>query len=200
MEEKQVLISISRTYGSGGRAIAAKIAADLGLPLYDRNLLEQMTDERVIKTEEYKHVDDRPHIWMHSRKVRGYSNSIEDNLMELQFDYLRKKADEGQSFVIVGRCAESALKDYPGLISIFVSGNWENRIERIMELQNLGRKEALNKIRRVDKARMTYHNRYSKHKWGTAIGYHLCINSSFLGVDGTTEVLEKYIEDRRKMW
>ena len=74
--KKQLLLSISRTYGSGGHAIAAKIAKDLGLPLYDRNLLEKMADEKVIKNDEFRKVDDRPHIWMRSRKVRGYSNSL----------------------------------------------------------------------------------------------------------------------------
>lgn len=198
-EEKQVLISISRAYGSGGHVIAAKIAEDLGLPLYDRNLLERMTQDSVIKNSGFDHVDDRPHIWKHSRRVRGYSNSLEDNLRELQFKYMQDLAKKGDSFVIVGRCSETALKDFDGLISIFVSGNPDARVKRIMELQNLSQKDALNKIKRVDKARMTYHNRYSKYPWGTAIGYQLCINSSFLGVDGTTEIIEKYIEERRKM-
>lgn len=197
--EKQLLISISRAYGSGGHAIAAIIAEKLGLPLYDRNLIEQMTEEKVIKNEGFRKVDDRPHFWGMSRRVRGYSNSLEDNLMELQFDYLRKIADEGKSFVVVGRCSETALKDYDGLISIFVSGHWENRVQRIMDLQGLSKREALNKIKRVDKMRMTYHNRYGTHKWGSAIGYDLCINSSYLGVEGTAEHLEKYIEARRNV-
>lgn len=199
MGEKQVLISVSRTYGSAGHAIAAKIAEDLGLPLYDRNLLEQMTNEKVIKNDEFKKVDDRPHIWMGSRRVRGYSNSVEENLLELQFDYLRKKADAGESFVIVGRCSETALAGREGLISIFVNGDSEARLARIMEIQKLSKREAAGKIKRVDNARKTYHNRFSKGRWGDSRGYDLCINSTRLGVEGTAELLEKYIEARRKV-
>lgn len=199
MGEKQILISISRTYGSGGHAIAAKIAEELGLPLYDRNLLEKMSEDQVIKNDEYKKVDDRPHIVMPSRRVRGYSNSMVDNLLELQFDYLRKMADAGESFVVVGRCSEMALKKYPGLISVFVTGDMEARIHRISELQHLKKRDAANKIKRVDKARRAYHDRFSKKHWGDPSGYDLCINSTRLSIDGTAAILEKYIEAREEM-
>lgn len=197
--EKQVLVSISRTYGSGGHAIAAKIAEDLGLPLYDRNLLEKMADEKVIKNDEFRKVDDRPHIWMHSRNVRGYSNSLEENLLELQFDYLKKKAKEGESFVIVGRCSETALKDFEGLISVFVNGDKEARLERIMSIQKLARGDAANKIKRVDRMRKMYHDRFGKKGWGDSSAYDLCINSTKLGIEGTALMLEKYIEARQEV-
>lgn len=197
--DKQLLISISRTYGSGGHAIAAKIAEDLGLPLYDRNLLERMSEEHIIKNDEYKKVDDRPHIVMPSRRVRGYSNSMVDNLLELQFDYLRKLAEQGESFVIVGRCSEMALKQHPGLISVFVTGDFEARIRRISEIQKLKKRDAANKIKRVDKMRRAYHDRFSKKHWGDPSGYDLCINSTRLSVDGTASILEKYIEARMEV-
>ncbi len=197
--EKQVLVSISRTYGSGGHAIAAKIAEDLGLPLYDRNLLEKMADEKVIKNDEFRKVDDRPHIWMRSRNVRGYSNSLEENLLELQFDYLKKKAKEGESFVIVGRCSETALKDFEGLISVFVNGDKEARLERIMSIQKLARGDAANKIKRVDRMRKMYHDRFGKKGWGDSSAYDLCINSTKLGIEGTALMLEKYIEARQEV-
>ena len=197
--EKQVLVSISRTYGSGGHAIAAKIAEDLGLPLYDRNLLEKMADEKVIKNDEFRKVDDRPHIWMRSRNVRGYSNSLEENLLELQFDYLKKKAKEGESFVIVGRCSETALKDFEGLISVFVNGDKEARLERIMSIQKLAKGDAANKIKRVDRMRKMYHDRFGKKGWGDSSAYDLCINSTKLGIEGTALMLEKYIEARQEV-
>ena len=197
--KKQLLLSVSRTYGSGGHAIAAKIAGDLGLPLYDRNLLEKMADEKVIKNDEFRKVDDRPHIWMRSRKVRGYSNSLEENLLELQFEYLRKKAQEGESFVVVGRCSESALREFDGLISVFVNGDKEARLDRIMSIQKLGKGDAANKIRRVDRMRKMYHDRFGKKGWGDSSAYDLCINSTKLGIEGTAEILEKYIEARQEI-
>ena len=197
--EKQLLLSISRTYGSGGHAIAAEIARDLGLPLYDRNLLEKMADERVIKNDEFRKVDDRPHIWMHSRKVRGYSNSLEENLLELQFEYLKKKAEEGESFVIVGRCSETALQGYEGLISVFINGDRDARLERIMSIQKLNKKDAINKIKRVDRTWKMYHDRFGRQGWGDSSAYDLCINSTRLGIEGTARMLEKYIEARREL-
>ena len=114
----------------------------------------------------------------------------------MQFEFIRNKADSGESFVIVGRCAETVLKDHPGLISIFVVGDKEAKIERIQRVYNISREEAEIKRKRHDKSRKHYHNRHSDFKWGDSRNYDLCINSSKLGEEITSKSVINYIQDR----
>lgn len=193
---KQTLISISREYGTGGHEIAEKIAKNLGLKLYDRNMLDEIANEMNIKVELLEKFDEAPRNFMFTRRIGSHTNSMAEIIAEIQFDYIKKKADEGESFVIVGRCAETVLQNYDGLISIFVSGNKECKLKRIMEKYNLEDSEALLKIARHDNKRKLYHNRHSDNKWGDSRFYDICINSSPLGTDGTARVLENYIKER----
>ena len=195
---KQTIITVSREFGSGGHEIAEKIASDLNLKFYDRGLLDEIADEMNVKVEVLEKYDEKPRNIMLSRKVGKYSNSMEEILAELQFDYIRKKANEGESFVIVGRCSESVLRDVDGLISIFVNGNRECKIKRVMDKYALNRSEAVKKMERHDFKRKRYHNRHSDHKWGDSRYYDICINSSPLGISGTVRTLGNYIQERMK--
>jgi len=195
---KQTIITVSREFGSGGHEIAEKIASDLNLKFYDRGMLDEIADEMNVKVEVLEKYDEKPRNIMLSRKVGKYSNSMEEILAELQFDYIRKKANEGESFVIVGRCSESVLRDVDGLISIFVNGNRECKIKRVMDKYALNRSEAVKKMERHDFKRKRYHNRHSDHKWGDSRYYDICINSSPLGISGTVRTLGNYIQERMK--
>lgn len=195
---KQLIISVSREFGSGGHEIAEKIAGDLGIKFYDRSMLDEIADEMNVKVELLEKYDEKPRNFMLSRKVGKHTNSMEEILAELQFDFIRKKAEQGESFVIVGRCSETVLKDFDGLISIFISGKKLQKLERVMKKYNLKESEALAKMERHDWKRKRYHNRHSETKWGDSRYYDLCINSSHLDVDGTVSVLENYIKERIK--
>ena len=193
---KQTIITISREFGSGGHEIAEKVAKDLGFKFYDRGMLDEIAKEMDVKVEVLEKYDEKPKNIMLTRKIGKYSSSMEEILAEMQFDFIRRKAEEGESFVIVGRCSESVLRDVDGLISIFVNGNRECKIKRVMERYSLSRKEAVMKMERHDYKRKKYHNRHSDHKWGYSRFYDLCINSSPLEVSGTVKVLEHYIRER----
>lgn len=196
---KQTIISISREFGSAGHEIAMKIAEDLGLTLYDRSILDEIANEMNVKVELLEKFDEQPRNFIMSRRVGAYSNSMEEILAEIQFNFIKKKADEGESFVIVGRCSEVVLKDYKGLISIFVTADREYKKKRVKEVYKLSDAEAIAKMERHDKKRKRYHNRHSETKWGDSRCYDICINSSRLGVDKTAEALEGYIKDRMIM-
>lgn len=191
---EQVIISISREYGSEGREIAKKVAEDMGLELYDRNMLEEIAKERNIEPEILAEIDEKPRNKLLSRRVKGHSNSMEDNVAQMQFEYLRKKADEGKSFVVLGRCSETVLKDRKELISIFIVGDKEKKLQHIMDKYQLSKEEAVIKSERHDRFRRRYHNHYSDFKWGDSRNYDICINSSRLGVEGTAKILEDYIK------
>ena len=176
--KKQLIISIGREYGSGGHRIAEELAKRFGLTFYDYHMLGEIALDKKVDVKTLEKFDELPKTPFFSRTVKGYSNSPQENIANLQFDFLRKKADEGESFVIVGRCAETILKENPNLISFFVLG----------DMQEL--------LARHDRKRKTYHNHYCKIKWGDSRGYDVSINSSRLGLDGTADIMEEYIKMR----
>lgn len=194
--EKQIIISIGREFGSGGREIGEKLAARLGLKFYDRKMLDELAKEKNISIEYLEKYDEKPRKWFGSRKVGAYTNSMEEIVAEMQFDYIKEKADSGESFVIVGRCSEAVLKDHEGLVSFFILGNEKEKVKRVMDRYQLNEQEALIKMKRHDYTRKHYHNRHADGKWGDSRTYDLCINSSSLGVDKTVDILQKYIEER----
>lgn len=198
MESKQLIIAVSREFGSGGHCIAEELARRFALPLYDRNILEEIADEKNVDSRNLEKYDELPKNHLFSRTVRGFSNSPEEQIANMQFDFLRKKAEEGASFVIVGRCAETILKGNPGLITIFVLGDMDAKIKRIAGLHLISRAEAERMIWRHDRKRKAYHNHYCEMKWGDSRNYDLCINSNKLGIERTTDTLEQYIRERMR--
>lgn len=194
--EKQTIISISREFGSGGHDIAENIAGEFGFPMYDRSLLREIAKDMDVDVEVLHKYDEKPRNYVLTRRIGKYSNSMEDILVEKQFEFIRKKAKSGESFVIVGRCAETILREFDGLISIFITGNKSYKLSRIMKRFELNEADAQAKMIKIDRHRRQYHNRYSDHKWGDSRYYDLCIDGSPLNVEGTSKILEDYIRAR----
>ncbi len=190
----QSIISISREYGSGGHEIAARIAKEYGLTLYDRNILDKVFHKKNMDVKSLRSHDEKPRNVLTSRSVRGFSNSIAENVAQMQFDFIKEKADAGESFVIVGRCSEVFLADYDSLISVFITGELEARVNRVMNIFGISEKEALSKINRHDKSRRQYHNSYSSFRWGDMRNYDVCINSTPLGIDGTVKAIKTVVD------
>ncbi|MBR6215418.1 MAG: cytidylate kinase-like family protein [Spirochaetaceae bacterium] len=195
---RQVIISIGREYGSAGHLIAEKLAKKLNMDLYDRNLLDEVANVKNVDTNNLSKYDEKPHRFFGSRTVRGYSNSPEENVAQLQLALLKSKAADGDSFVIVGRCADDIFRGMENFISVFIYADFDARIKRVMERHpELNEKQAIKKIERHDKNRAAYHNYFSKGgKWGDKANYDMCVNSTRLGLEGTVDFLCKYIEQR----
>lgn len=195
---KQIIVSISREYGSGGHLIGEMIAKDLGLNFYDRNMLDEIAEEKGFDTERLHKYDEKPRNLILTRTVKDHTNSMAQIVAEMQFDYIRSKADSGESFVIVGRCADTVLKGREGLISIFVTGDREDKIAHVGAKYNLTEDKAAAKMLRHDKTRKLYYNRYSSTKWGDSRYHDLCINSSRLGYEGTAKLLEEFVKSYKE--
>lgn len=194
--QKQVIISIGREFGSAGHEIAERIAKRYGLSLYDHNLLREVANSHNVSSEDLEFFDEMKHNKLLYRTVKGMSSSPADNVALLQFNFLREKAEKGESFVVVGRCSETILKDYPGLISIFVLGNMEHKIARVSRLYGKTDKEAERFIKEKDRKRKKYHDSHCKTKWSETHTYDLSLNSSTLGIEGSVEFLSDYIDKR----
>ena len=191
----QLIISVGREFGSGGHEIADKLAKHYDIPLYDHNMLREIATYMDVDHDELHAFDESKKRKLFTRTVRGMSNCPATNVAELQFDFIRKKADAGESFVIVGRCSETVLKDNDNTVSLFVLGDREVKAERIMQLYNKDKKGALALMDSHDKYRKQYHNdHFPGKKWGDSRHYDMCINSSKLGIDETVKILIDYID------
>ena len=190
----QFIISVGREYGSGGHEIATILSERFNVPMYDRNMLDQLAEKNGIDAEGLHKHEEMKRQGL-TRTVRGYSSSVQDSIAQLQFDFIKEKADSGESFVVVGRCSENVLRDNPAHISLFIRGDEAVKTERICRLYKLNKLEAKAKMYRHDKKRKAYHNYYSKMKWGDSRGYDFCVNSSLMGVEATAEALYKMLSD-----
>ena len=188
----QLIISIGRESGSGGLEIAQTLAKRFGLPLYDKSILQNAAEAKGLDAKDLEQYDERPRSPLFYRSIKGFSNAPEDGVAQMQFDLLRRHAAAGESFVVLGRCAEEVLADYECLVSIFVEADLDFRIRRTPLPGN----EALEFIRKQDRQRRIYHDQHCKGDWGDAQSYDLVINSARLGIPGTVDVLEHYIRAR----
>ena len=191
---KQLIISVGREYGRGGHEIAEKLAQRFNLHFYDKNLLKEIAVEKNMDISKLEKYDEIPRSV--SRKVRGFSNSPEENIANMQFEHLRKMAENGKSFVIVGRCAETVLRDFPCLVSIFILADHSYKVDRIASLHNVSKEQAELLVKRHNRKRKDYHNYYCLNKWGHSHNYDLSINISPLGMEKTTDILTDYIKER----
>lgn len=190
----QLIISVGREFGSAGHEIAVELAKHYQIELLDHNLLDEIAAEKQIDAENLKSLDEKKKNKLVHRTVRGFSSSPEENISLLQFEYLRNKASKGASFVVVGRCSESVLKEYDCMISIFVLGDREKKRERIMKLYGMNESMADRFMTEKDTKRKRYHNSYCEGKWGDSRNYDISINSSTLGVEKTVKILTEYID------
>lgn len=193
---QQLIISVGREFGSGGHEIAQKLSKIYNIPLYDHNLLDEVAAKRNLNHKDLKEFDESKRNKLFSRTVKGLTNSPAHNVANLQFDYLKEKAKNGESFVVVGRCSETILKEYPGLVSLFILGDSEIKTERIMKLYNKSKSDAKDLMKEKDNKRKAYHNSHCEGKWGDSRNYDLSINSSKLGIDESVRIITDYINAR----
>ncbi|MBQ6886938.1 MAG: cytidylate kinase-like family protein [Lachnospiraceae bacterium] len=199
------IITIGRQFGSAGREIGEKVAEYFNIPCYDKELLTRAAKESGFCEEMIQNHDERPtNSFLYNLVMDTYSFGynassfvdmpISHKVFLAQFDTIKKMASESPC-VIVGRCADYALSDLKNCIHLFIYGNEETKVRRIMEKYDLTEAKAKDMIVKKDKQRQSYYNYYSSKKWGRADSYDLCINSSVLGVEGTVKLITQYIED-----
>ncbi len=202
---KQFVITIGRQLGSGGKEVAERLAQELGVKVYDKALLQAAACESGIDASLFEQADENESTSLFGNffsihgSISEYLSSgsciDNDRLFEIQSEAIRNIA-QGESCIIVGRCAEYVLRDHPSRLSIFVTADHADRVARIMRGEGLERNAAIEFIEKNDKKRRSYHDYYATTHWGEAASYDLCVNLSCLGVDGTVEFLKQYIIKR----
>ena len=189
----KTIITIGREYCTGGNYIAEDVANTLGIKLYDKDSIESEIVSEGYSEELIRRMDEKPVNFFASRRIGRFSNSLEVNVAEKTFDMIRAKAASGESFLLIGRCGEQVLKENPNMISIFICGDPQFKLNRVMNKLGLNAEQAIEEIRNVDRSRKNYHNYYCDTKWGDARGYDLTVKSNVLGCERTAEMLVGYI-------
>ena len=204
MEKTNTVITIGRQFGSAGLEIGYKVAKDLGIKLYDKEMLDRAAKESGICQELFETHDEKPtNSFLYSLVMDtyslGYSSGsytdmpINHKVFLAQFDAIKKIADEGPC-ILVGRCADYALEEYDNVLSVFIHADLNARIRRIARIYDLTDAKAKDMINKTDKKRSSYYNYYTNKRWGDAVSYDVSLNSSLLGIDGTAEAIKRLVE------
>jgi len=200
----KTVITIGRSFGSGGREIGIQLAKRLNIPFFDKELLRKAAEKSGLCEKIFENFDERPKSLLYSIAMDSYmfslpgsgaSDSLEQQVYLATFDTIRHIALQGPC-VIIGRCADYALEDFPSKLRLFISAPLEQRIETVMTRENLPKEKAKAMIVKTDKRRASYYEYYSFQKWGNVESYDFIMDSSFFGYDGTADLIEKIVAQK----
>ena len=199
------VITISRKFGSGGRLIGQKLAMKLGIPFYDKTIIEMAAKNTGISEGFIEQSGETiTNSFLFNMAYAGHSNyryvaqadtPINDKVYYAQEAIIKQVAEKG-SCVIVGRCAEYILRNHPNVIRIFVNAKMEDRINRAVNDYGVDAGIAEKEIKKADKGRANYYKFYTHSQWGDMKFYDLCINTSFTGIDPAVEAIVALIKAR----
>ena len=197
------IITIGRQFGSGGFLVGERLAKRLGFGFFDKELLNLASKESGLSAEFFEQADEKRRFGFFGQLFRLGKSAIHgdmdnsyltnDTLFQIQSDVIRDLAEK-QSCVFVGRCADYILRENPNCLHIFITANLDDRIVRVAERQHLPLDAAKNLLEKADKNRAAYYNFYTDKTWGAAESYHLCINTSALGIDETVELIKSIVK------
>lgn len=201
---KKFVVNIGRQLGSGGREIGERLAARLGISFYDKELIRLASEASGLCPEFFERADEKASQgiigglfgmrfpFVNDGAIPPTNYLSNDSLFKVQSDVIRRLAEE-KSCLFVGRCADYILREHPCCINIFVSASPKARIECLCKMHGISEDEAENMMNKSDKKRSEYYNYYSFKTWGAADTYHLCIDSSALGIEKSIDFIEEFV-------
>lgn len=201
-----IVVTIARQYGSGGKTIGEMYAKELGIPCYGSNLLQMASEESGINETLFRQLDEKlrnsPLLRMttdvYDGKVipPGSKDFVSaKNLFNYQAEVIKRLA-KTETCVIVGRAADFVLKDNPNVVSVFVHASPEFNLARAMERNSMTTEEMKKFIAVTDKYRADFYRHYTGREWSDARNYDLCLNSGKLGFEKCVEEIKAYIKVR----
>ena len=203
------IYTIGREFGSLGKQVGQDLAKRLGIKFYDKELLQKAAKESGLCEEIFESHDEKPtNSFLYSLVMDTYTGGsystapfldmpLNHKVFLAQFDAIKKIA-ANESCVIVGRCADYALKDYDNKLNVFVHAPMSFKKSRIQEQYEIPEAKVKDVAIKTDKQRASYYNYYTSKKWGDLKSYDLCIDSSILGIDGTVELIKQAVALKEK--
>lgn len=203
-----MVITIGREYGSGGKYIGERLAEELNLKLYDKELLNKVAEESGMDLNILEQMDEKQEeCFWYTFAMSLYQQDSLDTLAEIpsnekifieQAKIIEELAQK-EDCIIIGRCSNVILKNKPNVLNIFVySSELDFKVKRKMQYGNFESElDAIKTIERIDKERETYYNYFTKENWGDRKSYDLMIDTSKIGVDKAVELIKEYLKLRK---
>lgn len=190
------IITIGRQFGSGGHVVGERLAEKLGFAYYDKKLITMAAEKSGMSSAALTEADEKAaNPWLYAAMSQtgqagfGINISTNDTLFAIQSRIIKDIA-KAENAVIVGRCSDYILRDEPvELLNVYIYASAEARAQRVMERENVTVQQALQLMKRHDKQRKCYYDFYTDRKWAAHENYHLTINSSKFGIDGTVDII-----------
>lgn len=204
-----LIITIGREFGSAGKDIGLALSERLHIPCYDKELLERAAKDSDFCEEIFENNDEKPSnsflysFVADSHAFGGYSTPgmidmpLKQKVFLAQFEAI-KKIGEMESCIMIGRCADYALRDNPNVVSVFIKAETPFKTKHLMDRFKVDEKTAVELMEKTDKKRANYYNYYTSKRWGDSRSYDLCLNTSDLGIDGCVDMIVHYIELKKK--
>ncbi len=199
------VITISRSYGSGGRKMGKLLAKELGYDYYDREILRIASDESGISEELFTRADENARLPLFRIARQVYTGEVippdsddfisNENLFRYQAKIIRELAAT-RNCVIVGRCANYILRGRDNVLNIFVTAPVVDCVRRVMETDGLDLEEAEKKIRKTDKRRADYFKYFTGREWQDAALYDLCLNTGHMSEQQCVDIVRAYMDAR----
>ena len=195
---KQIVITISREYGSGGRYIGRLIADKLGIKFYDKEFITKLAEETGL-SEEYIENNEQKRdalAGLNNGYYFGLDNS--DELFIKEAEMIKAVANK-ESCVIIGRCSDFILKDKENVVKVFIYSNMEDKIKRATNIYGFDKSKAEKEIKRIDKLRANHYKYYTEKEWSEHSNYDICINSDVLGVEKSANLICELVKEKENV-
>lgn len=203
-----IVITIGRQFGSGGRKIAKRVAELLGIGYYDKELIAIAAKESGLSENLFEGMDEKPTNSLLYSLVMGiqsgrnmyyrYGDMLNsDGIFRIQSQVIQDLADK-ESCVIVGRCSDYILRERENLVNVFIHAKEDFKVQRVMELYGQKEKEALDNITKTDKHRSSYYNFYTNNVWGNVDNYHISVDSGSIGLENAAKLIVDFVNYKCK--
>ncbi|NLJ81654.1 MAG: cytidylate kinase-like family protein [Bacteroidales bacterium] len=196
---QKFIVNIGRQIGSGGLEIGRKLSELLQVDFYDKALLKMAAKESGLDSSYFEKADETPtdrlSFALFSNPLNISSRKVldKDELFKMQSNVIREVARK-KSCVIVGRTSDYILRDFPNSFNFFIHAPYEERLKWLVQKEKISERRAAHMIHKIDRQREHYYNYYTNKKWGLSASYHLSIDSSILGFEGTALLFKSFIE------
>lgn len=203
---KKFTITFGRECGAGATNIAAYLSESLKIPYYDKDIFRMVSDKSGVLEEFFRVNNERPGNNLlyklikdltprHQKPSLGKDIVSPDNLFRFQSELVRELA-ENETCMIIGRCSDYVLRDYDHIVDVFVCGDPESKIRRMMSTFSLERNVAIDRIKDTDRQRSKYYNYYTGRDWGAAKNYDLCLNTGNMTIEEAAAQITFYLKQK----
>ena len=197
------IITISREYGSGGRTVGELVAKKLGIPFYDKEVVNAVAEECGFSHDFIEEIGEYASVTNSflfsiavSSRLEGTTNmmSAADQLYACQAKFIREMVEKGPC-VIVGRCADYILKDTPNVLHAFVYADMDFRAKYMAENYNKSEHAVQKWLKERDNRRKVYCKHYTGRNWGDMHNYDICLNTGIMGIEKAADLLAALAEE-----